>query len=203
MRGVVDCGLLARLIAAADAMDTPTLHTPRLRLREADDGDAAAIHDIHRHKAVADGVISIPQPHTISDARAWLAKHRTPPAEGRLNYVWLICLADSGEPIGDCGIHIDLRHRRGVLGYLIRPDQWGRGIATEAVGAVIEFAFGSIEPPLNRIEADHYPENPASGRVLEKLGFVCEGVLRSYIVKDGVARDAVRWAILRSDGRSG
>ncbi len=36
-------------------------------------------------------------------------------AEGRLNFIWLICLIDTGEPIGDCGIHIDLRHRRGVL----------------------------------------------------------------------------------------
>jgi ribosomal-protein-alanine N-acetyltransferase len=172
----------------------PTLTTSRLRLREPDDSDAPAIHDIHRHKPVADGVLSIPHPHTLADARAWLAKQRTPPAEGRLNYVWVICLADSGEPIGDCGIHIDLRHRRGVLGYLIRPDHWGRGIATEAIGAVLDLVFNQLAPPLIRVEADHYPENPASGRVLQKLGFEREGVLRSYIIKDGLPRDAVRWS---------
>ncbi len=181
-------------------MDSPTLNTPRLRLREPDDEDAVAIHDIHRHKSVADGVLSIPHPHTIADARAWLARRRTALAEDRLNFLWLICLADTGEPIGDCGIHIDLKHRRGTLGYLIRPDHWGRGIATEAVGAVVEFAFAKLDPPLNRIEADHYPENPASGRVLQKLGFRREGVLRSYIVKDSVPRDAVRWGLLRTDG---
>jgi RimJ/RimL family protein N-acetyltransferase len=115
----------------------------------------------------------------------------------------LICLAESGEAIGDCGLHMDLRHRRGVLGYLIRPDHWGRGIATEAIAAVIEFAFERMDPPLNRIEADHYTENPASGRVLEKLGFAREGVLRSYIFKDGVPRDVVRWGLVRADRPEG
>lgn len=183
----------------AGRMEAPTLTTDRLRLREPDDGDIAAIHDVHRHRAVADGVLSIPHPHTIADARAWLAKHRAVSPEGRLNLIWVICLAGSGEVIGDCGIHIDLKHRRGVLGYLIRPDHWGQGIATEAMRAVIGYGFEALRPPLNRIEADHYPENPASGRVLEKLGFVREGVLRSYIVKDGTARDVVRWAVLRTD----
>jgi len=133
----------------------------------------------------------------MADARAWLSRLRSPAAEGRLNFIWLICLIDSGETIGDCGIHIDLKHRRGVLGYLIRPDHWGRGIATEAVSAVIEYCFSHLNPPLNRIEADHYIENPASGRVLEKLGFAKEGVLRSYIYKDGAPRDVVRWSRLR------
>jgi RimJ/RimL family protein N-acetyltransferase len=179
-------------------MDVPTLTTPRLRLREPDEDDIPAIHDIHRHKAVADGVISIPHPHTMADARAWLSRLRAPAAEGRLNLIWLICLIDTGEPIGDCGIHIDLKHRRGVLGYLIRPDHWGRGYVTEALRPVISHCFASLNPPLNRIEADHYTDNPASGRVLEKLGFQREGVLRSYIVKDGVSRDVVRWARVRA-----
>lgn len=74
-----------------------------------------------------------PHPHTIDDARTWLTRLRAPAAEGRLNHIWLVCQADSGEVIGDCGLHVDLKHRRGVLGYLIRPDHWGKGIATEAV----------------------------------------------------------------------
>ena len=138
-------------------MDIPTLTTPRLRLREPDEGDAVAIHNVHRHKSVADGVISIPHPHTLNDAHAWLTRLRAPAAEGRRNYIWLICLADTGEVIGDCGLHIDLKHRRGVLGYLIRPDHWGKGIATEAIGAVAGFAFSRHDPPLIRIEADHTP----------------------------------------------
>lgn len=183
-------------------MEIPTLTTPRLRLREPDEGDAVAIHNVHRHKSVADGVISIPHPHTLNYAHAWLTRLRAPAAEGRRNFIWLICLADTGEVIGDCGLHIDLKHRRGVLGYLIRPDHWGKGIATEAIGAVAGFAFSRHDPPLIRIEADHYPENPASGRVLEKLGFRREGVLRSYIIKDGVPRDAVRWGLVNADGRT-
>ena len=179
-------------------MHSPTISTPRLRLREPDEDDVVAIHDIHRHKSVADGVISIPHPHKVDDARAWLARRRIPAAEDRLNFLWLICLADTGEPIGDCGIHIDVKNRRGSLGYLLRPDHWGRGLITEAVGAVIDHCFTQLKPPIIRIEADHYPENPASGRVLEKLGFQREGVLRSYIFKDGVPRDAVRWALVRS-----
>ena len=182
-------------------MHSPTLHTTRLLLRPPSDGDVAAIHDIHRHKAVADGVLTIPHPHTIDDARAWLTRLRAPAAEGRLNFIWLICIAESGEAVGDCGLHIDLKHRRGVLGYLVRPDHWGRGIVTEALRAVVEHAFDRLDPPLIRVEADHYPENPASGRVLEKLGFQREGVLRSYIIKHGVPRDAVRWSMLAGDLR--
>lgn len=177
-------------------MAAPTLSTARLTLREPCGADVAAIHEIHRHKAVSDGVISIPHPHTVDDARAWLERHRTPPEADRLSHRWMICLALSGQPIGNCGIHMDLKHRRGVLGYLLHPDHWKHGYITEAVGAVIDYAFTRHEPALVRIEADHYTDNPASARVLEKLGFEREGVLRSYIIKNGVPRDVVRWAML-------
>lgn len=177
-------------------MPAPTLTTPRLLLREPTEADIAAIHEIHRHKAVSDGVISIPHPHTLDDARAWLERHTRPAEPDRLSHRWMICLAPSGQPIGNCGIHMDLKHRRGVLGYLMHPDHWGRGYITEAVAAVIQHAFTSHTPPLIRIEADHYTDNPASARVLEKLGFEREGTLRSYIIKNGVPRDVVRWAML-------
>lgn len=178
------------------------LTTLRLVLRAPTEEDIPAIHEVHRHAAVADGVLSIPHPHTIADARAWLDRLRASIATAdpvNRNLIWLICLAETGQVVGDCGVQWNELHRRGTLGYLLHPESWGRGFATEAVRAVLDHVFEAMEPTLHRVQADHFPDNPASGRVLEKLGFSREGVMRDFIFKNGRPRDVVRWAILRDE----
>ena len=73
----------------------------------------------------------------------------------------------------------------------------GRGIVPEAVRALNAWAFTNLE--LNRIQACHFPRNPASGRVLEKAGLQCEGVLRGYILKNGVSEDVIMYGVTRAD----
>ena len=88
-------------------------------------------------------------------------------------------------------------HGRGELGYWLLPGYWGRGIASECVGAVLEYAFGAMA--LHRVGADVDLDNHASRRLLERLGFRLEGVRRSFERKGGAYIDLMNYARLASD----
>jgi len=112
---------------------------------------------------------------------------------------WGICeQGDDDALIGACGLNdIVAAHGRGELGYWLLPGYWGRGIATECVGAVLEYAFGAMA--LHRVGADVDLDNHASRRLLERLGFQLEGVRRSYERKGGAHIDLMNYARLASD----
>jgi RimJ/RimL family protein N-acetyltransferase len=83
------------------------------------------------------------------------------------------------------------------MGVWIGVDWWGRGYATEASQTVLQFGFEVLS--LNRIYAHHMLRNPASGRVLEKIGMKQEGILRERVRKWGIFEDVA----IRSSGRNG
>ena len=90
---------------------------------------------------------------------------------------WMIQHRRSGDVIGAIRFNrFEKKWRNGEIGYELHPNHWGRGLMTEAVGAVV--ACGHEHFRLNRIEAWTLPGNGASDRVLEKCGFRFEGVLR-------------------------
>jgi RimJ/RimL family protein N-acetyltransferase len=99
--------------------------------------------------------------------------------------------------LGAVGLRIEEAHRRAELGYWIAVPYWGRGFATEAARAVLEFGFGPLG--LRRIHATHLSRNPASGRVMEKLGMRLEGVRRQHILKWNRAEDLTVYGILRDE----
>lgn len=76
-----------------------------------------------------------------------------------------------------------------VIGYSVDERRQGRGYATEAAGAVVSYAFETLN--LHRLETSYQPENTGSGRVLRRLGFVVEGYARDYLLIDGAWRDAI------------
>lgn len=86
---------------------------------------------------------------------------------------------------------------RAELGYIIHRAYWNKGYATEACRALLDFGFKRIG--LNRIEATAFPENIASTRVLEKVGMQYEGLMRQRVMRDGVARDRVMYAVLKDE----
>ena len=92
---------------------------------------------------------------------------------------------------------IEQQHSRAEMGYWIAIKFWNRGFATEAARAVLDYSFSDLD--LQRIFAHHFKRNPASGKVLEKIGMQKEGVLRSHIKKWGKFEDLVVYGILRSD----
>jgi ribosomal-protein-alanine N-acetyltransferase len=112
---------------------------------------------------------------------------------------WGISDPTSDAPlIGACGLNdIHAEHRRGELGYWLLPEHWGRGIATECVGAVLEHAYGPMD--LHRVAAEVDVENHASRRLLDRLGFRFEGIRRDYERKHGSFIDLMIYARLATD----
>jgi len=107
--------------------------------------------------------------------------------------------ADGGELLGSVSLHsIDPEQGDAEIGYWTVPAARGRGIAVGAVVAVCGWAFPALG--LDRVELLHAVENPASGRVAAKAGFVLEGRLRrSYRYADGVRHDELLWSRLADD----
>jgi ribosomal-protein-alanine N-acetyltransferase len=87
--------------------------------------------------------------------------------------------------------------RSGYLGYWIDRDAAGRGMASLAVALVCDYAFSEVG--LHRVQADIRPENGPSRRLVERLGFSREGLLRRYLDIDGAWRDHLAYALLADD----
>ena len=108
------------------------------------------------------------------------------------------CLAPGAPLLGACGLNdIHAEHRRGELGYWLLPECWGRGIATECVGAMLGHAYGPMG--LHRVAAEVEVDNHASRRLLDRLGFRLEGIRRDYERKNGAFIDLMIYARLSTD----
>lgn len=114
---------------------------------------------------------------------------------------WGVVEKATGRLIGSCGFTVcHPLHWRAEIGYALGEEYWGRGYATEAVAAAVNFGFEGMN--LNRVEALCFVENTASMRVLAKLGFCCEGTLHQYLYAKGAYRDVKLYAIIRSQWKS-
>jgi RimJ/RimL family protein N-acetyltransferase len=158
--------------------------------------DAPAVQLLAGEREIAANTLSIPHPYLPGMAESWIATHETMRAEGK-KVSFAITLAQERTLIGAIGLEIAAEHRRAELGYWIGKPYWGRGYATEAARAVVDYGFKSLG--LQRIHAGHFSRNPASGRVLAKIGMRKEGTLRSHIEKWGTFVDVEFYGILRSD----
>lgn len=144
--------------------------TERLLLRPGFPEDAPALAMAIGHQAIVRNLAVVPWPYSLRDAEAFLAAPRDPVLPSLL-----ITERTNGAPqlVGACGLG---RRPSGAveLGYWIARPHWGRGIATEACTALVDIARALRLPAL---EASHFLDNPASGRVLEKLGFAPTGIV--------------------------
>ena len=102
---------------------------------------------------------------------------------------------------GLCGVAILRGAEEGEIWYLIRPENWGKGIATEAVKQLLDLGFGELG--LHRIWATCLPENPASERVLEKVGMRKEGFLVKNLKIHGVWKSSFLYAMLAEEWKRG
>ncbi|MGH2365094.1 MAG: GNAT family N-acetyltransferase [Chloroflexota bacterium] len=113
----------------------------------------------------------------------------------RRQYQLGIELIETGELVGMVRLGIESAvHRSASLGYGLRADQWGQGLTTEAAGLLIGFGFETLG--LHRVWATHHPENLASRRILDKLGFQEEGRRRDDRYVRGRWYDAIVCSIL-------
>jgi RimJ/RimL family protein N-acetyltransferase len=159
----------------------PTLTTRRLVLREVVDADADDLLAFRGDPEVQR--YNLKPMKTRSEA---LSLVRTMQGWYASRYAtqWGITLRGEDRVLGLCGLHDwSQTHRRASLGYDLARSHWGRGIATEAMHAVLRFGFERMN--LNRVEAVTIVDNTRSIRLLERLGFALEGVRRESSLEDG------------------
>ena len=176
----------------------PTLHTQRLVLRPFRPEDAATVQRLAGHPDIASTTAHIPHPYGDGVAEAWIATHADRLARDE-SAIFAITLASTGDLLGSIGLEIRREHGRAELGYWIGKPYWNQGYVTEAAREVLRFAFNGLG--LRRVFAEHFVRNPASGRVMEKIGMVREGELRRHMIKDGLPEDVLIWGILAEDDR--
>lgn len=148
--------------------DVFRLETKRLWLRWPRAADAAAIQAMSSFKHVAEMTARVPHPYPPGAAEAHILETRRANAAGTLFGLAMTIKAGQRELVGRIGLN--LRDGGGfALGYMMHPDHWGRGFASEAVEAIVAAAFSLTEA--DEIHADVRTTNPASRRVLEKADF--------------------------------
>jgi ribosomal-protein-alanine N-acetyltransferase len=166
-----------------------TLHTQRLILRPFEIADARDVQRLAGDHAIADTTLNIPHPYEDGMAEQWIATHQ-PQLEAGEGRVFAIVLQATGELVGAIGLVINHRFDRAELGYWIGRPYWNQDYCTEAGRAILWYGFTELN--LHRIHAYHLSRNPASGRVMEKLGMTREGLLRQHAKKWGERRGLVR-----------
>jgi ribosomal-protein-alanine N-acetyltransferase len=177
----------------AIALLQPELRTPRLRLREVRADDAAALYAVHSDPRVM-RYWSFPAWTQLAQAEARVVHILGQRVRGEV-FVWAVADAGSDLLIGTiAAFSLDRVQARGEIGYSLHADWHGRGLAQEAMRAVLAWLVADFG--LQRIEADIDPRNAASCRLVERLGFRREGLLRERWRVDGEVSDTALYGLL-------
>ncbi|UPK74112.1 GNAT family N-acetyltransferase [Nocardioidaceae bacterium SCSIO 66511] len=177
-------------------LPTPTLETERLRLRPFADSDGDGLFALQSNAYVLRYWDSPPWTERSSVAR-FLAGCRRMSEEGSGARTAIERCSDRAF-VGWCTFNSwNPEFRSASLGYCLAESAWGHGYATEAAGALLGWAFDTVD--LNRVQAETDTRNLASARVLEKLGFVREGTLREDCIVNGDVSDSWVYGLLRRD----
>lgn len=176
------------------------LHTERLLLREYTTSDFDAVHAFASDQRVAEFVEW--GPNTTADTRTFLETCVSAQGDRQRTNFTLAITVSEGDPIGS--VSLSLVSGKGEIGYVIAPDCWGYGYATEAARSLLK--FGMEELGLLEITATCRPENFASARVLEKIGMTRIGFRKSDKLIRGHWRDSLVFSVsgqlqLSSPGR--
>lgn len=175
--------------------ELPNLETARLKLRPYNESDIAELMPLIGTREVAATTGRIPYPYTEKDARQFIADCLSG-SEVRL----AVCLRTDNRMIGGIGLRRFEQHDNAELGYWLGAAHWGKGYATEAAREMVRYGFEKLR--LHRIFATYFVHNPASGRILVKLGMRHEGCQRQHIRKWDQFVDLELYGILREEWES-
>lgn len=173
------------------------LETARLLLRHYTPDDAPQLARHAGRFEIADTTANIPHPYSEADASAWIATRGEAWARREQLALAVTLREQPHELLGTVGLRFDMANHSASLGYWIRVESWGHGYVTEAARALMDFGFHACG--LHRIEARYVTRNPASGRVMAKLGMTPEGVLRGAAYKWERFEDLACCAVLRTE----
>ena len=179
-------------------LGTKTIETERLILRRFEITDADAMYHNWANDSEVTKYLTWP-PHDSTDVSREICKTWINEYDKENYYQWAIGLKErNGEAIGSISVvhsrdDIEMVH----IGYCIGRAWWHQGIMTEALNAVIDFFFDEVK--VNRIESRHDPNNPNSGKVMQKCGMKYEGTMRSADRNNQGICDTCLYGVLRAD----
>ncbi|MBO2515995.1 MAG: GNAT family N-acetyltransferase [Clostridiales bacterium] len=177
-------------------MDLPVLETEHLFLRKVEKSDARDFFEYASDEEVAKHVLWYAH-QSIKETRRQIKvlqqqyRHGSPAS-------FAIIDKKSGRMIGTIGyMWVSSVDCSAEIGYSLSREYWNRGFMTEALREIIRFSFDILL--LNRVEAQHGTDNPASGKVMEKCGMKKEGILRQRLMNKGKLIDTALYSILRDE----
>lgn len=179
-----------------DEQRFPVLETERLILRQVTKDDAESMfvymsdEEVMKHYGM--------EPFRIADDALDEISWYQSIFEKKTGIRWGITLKGQGKVIGSCGfLNIVQQHYRTEIGYELSRAYWGEGIASEALAAIIQYGFEQMN--LQRIQALIDPPNASSIKLVERNGFMKEGLLRNYEFACGKFDDLLLYALLKQD----
>ena len=176
--------------------EQPVLETERMMLRPFRLTDAKVVQSLAGHRDIAATTLNVPHPYEDGMAETWISTHEDTFKQGK-GVIYALVLKDDGRLIGAISMMGLFKDHQGELGYWIGVPYWGKGYCTEAGRAILEYGFNELG--LNRIHARYVSRNPASGRVMEKLGMTHEGTRNQHVLKWGKFDDMELKGLLKKD----
>jgi len=178
----------------------PSLETKRMRLRWLTDADVDALYRIFSHPQVV-RYWGAPALADRTAATALLAEIQEN-FQKRTSMKWGVAELETDQVIGTVTLfNLNFDNKRAEIGYGLDYNYWRKGYVTEALDALLSYAFDVLE--LHRLEADVDPRNEGSIRTLEKMGFQREGLMRERWQVNGEIQDALFYGLLRPEWEAG
>jgi [ribosomal protein S5]-alanine N-acetyltransferase len=193
---VLFLGLISFALSAQEicqSMTIPILQTDRLTLRLIDMQDAQALFEITSDENITEYTYMITLHASIDDTEKWIERILNQyEKDGVIPFV--VVDTHTHEILGCCFAWYLAKHARMDVGYFYKKSSWGKGFATEALQALIQFLCTSTN--CVRIEATCDPKNKASAKVLEKAGMIYEGLLRNFVCVRNLPEDRKIYAFI-------
>jgi len=180
-------------------MNVPELETQRLKLIELNENHAAQLFEVFSDEEAMKYWDDLPQKN-VEETKELIAFLRKRIKEGT-GICWGMMLKEAPQDvIGLVTYNAYKKDRNGYIGYIIARKHWGKGLMTEALKISVEYGFTDLG--VHRIEAHVEPGNIASEKVLEKIGFQREGLLRQRVYQKGSYQDTIYYGLLKTDQRN-
>lgn len=173
-----------------------TIETERLILRRFTIKDSGRLTYLFNDEDMVKYLISLPYPYTESHGRQWISHHNENFVQDKIYDFALVNKADD-RVIGSISLTNNKDHKNGSVAYMIGKEYWNLGYATEALKAIISYAFNV--KGYHKVYAEFIEGNDASGRVMEKSGMVFEGKKLDHIYKDGSFHTLFTYCIINDD----
>ena len=178
-------------------MDRFEFETERLFIRNYKRADLEDFIEVTSQPEIQPTTYGIPVPYTKKYAKKWM-KFVRENIRMKQAFEFAVFLKENHTYIGNVGlINVSFLHNHADISYYIDKDMWNRGFATEAAAMMMDFGFEKLG--LYKISGLCMRSNPASKRVMEKLGMKFEGTMRGELLKKGKYYDLDRYSILKEE----